>query len=80
MIGFMVYIFILAEILFAYPVESFSDRSPLKDSGTIEIRGIYGSPDPFWNRNISLNQLNVNAIFLNWHYINPELMERVKEE
>lgn len=80
MIGFSVLIFIIAGIVFSVPGGNVSDRSRSKDPGKIEIRGIYGSPDPFWNRNISLDQLNVNAIFLNWHSIDTKLMERAKQE
>ena len=80
MIGFTVYIFILAGMFFSSTCEILPDSEPLKDSGKIETRGIYGSPNPFWNRNISLDQLNVNAIFLNWHGINRDLMERAGKE
>lgn len=45
-----------------------------------EIHGIYGSPVPFWDKGFSLNQLNVNAIFLNWHSITEKLMERARVE
>jgi|MudIll2142460700_1097286.scaffolds.fasta_scaffold06692_4 hypothetical protein len=46
----------------------------------IEIRGIYGSPDPFWNKGIRLDQINVNAVFLGWKSINERLMERAEAE
>jgi len=80
MIGFSVNIFILAGIIFTSTFETLPDSSQQKDSVKIEIRGIYGSPNPFWNRNISLKELNVNALFLNWHSIDNNLMERAKQE
>ena len=42
--------------------------------------GIYGSPNPFWNRNIRLDQLNVNAIFLGWKSVNEEMLARADNE
>ena len=80
MIGFSVYIFILAGMFFSSASNTLPDSAPLKDSGRIEIRGIYGSPNHFWDRNLSLKELNVNAIFLNWHSIDNKLMERAKQE
>ncbi|MBN2665633.1 MAG: hypothetical protein JXR67_03925 [Bacteroidales bacterium] len=49
-------------------------------SEKIEILGIYGSPNAFWNKEINLSQLNVNAVFLNWKGINEKMMERAGEE
>ena len=46
MIGFSVYIFILAGMFFSSTGNTLPDSAPLKDSGRIEIRGIYGSPEP----------------------------------
>lgn len=50
------------------------------DNAKFEIRGVYGSPNAFWNKGISLDQLNVNSIFLNWKGIDDKLMERAGEE
>jgi hypothetical protein len=50
------------------------------DNAKFEIRGIYGSPNAFWNKELSLNKLNVNAVFLNWKAINEKIMERAGEE
>jgi hypothetical protein len=52
-------------------------KFPLKQ---IEIRGIYGSPDPFWKINLRLDQLGVNAIFLHSGSINDVMMKRAKAE
>lgn len=46
----------------------------------IEIRGIYGSPDAFWKKNIRLDSLNVNAIFLGYKSVNEKLMDRARQE
>lgn len=80
MIGFSIFIFILTGILFSFPGDSISESLQIKNSGKIEIRGIYGSPNPFWNKDIRLDHLNVNAIFLNWHIIDAKLMERAMQE
>ena len=46
----------------------------------IEIRGIYGSPNVFWNKNINLDSLNVNAVFLGYKAVNEKMMERARKE
>ena len=51
-----------------------------KTTKVIEIRGIYGSPNPFWEKNISLNELNVNSIFLSGKAITAKMMERADNE
>ncbi len=50
------------------------------DLKKIEIRGIYGSPDPFWKKNLRLDQLGVNAVFIHDGSINESMMERMKAE
>ena len=57
-----------------------SGKSQPENSQKFEIRGIYGSPNPFWNKGLKLNELNVNAVFLNWKGINEKLLERAKSE
>lgn len=49
-------------------------------SNKIEIRGIYGSPDPFWKKNLKLNELGVNAIFIHDKSINDNMVVRAKAE
>lgn len=56
---------------------AFIDRLTSKQ---IEIRGIYGSPDPFWKKNLSLKDLGVNAIFLHSGSINDAMMKKAKSE
>lgn len=46
----------------------------------IEIRGIYGSPEPFWKKDLKLSYLNVNAIFLHHNSINKSMMDRAKKD
>lgn len=53
-------------------------RTP--QSKKIEIRGIYGSPDAFWKKDVKLSDLNVNAIFLHHNSINKDMMERARKE
>ncbi len=46
----------------------------------IEIRGIYGSPEPFWKKNIRLNESGVNAVFIHDGAITESIMARAKAE
>jgi len=41
-----------------------------KADTTVEIRGIYGDPKPFWDKEINLNSLGINAIFVHSGSIN----------
>ena len=56
------------------------DIHKTSQSKKIEIRGIYGSPDPFWKKNLKLSDLNVNAIFLHHNSIDQHIMDRAKKE
>ena len=47
---------------------------------TIEIRGIYGNPKPFWDKGIKLPELGVNSIFVHSGSIDSSLMERAEKE
>ena len=51
-----------------------------KSDKTFEIRGIYGNPKPFWDKDISLNTLGVNAIFVHSGSINHDMVNRAKSE
>ena len=46
----------------------------------IEIRGIYGSPEPFWKKNIRLDKLGVNAIFVHDGSITETMIKRARAE
>ena len=50
------------------------------NSKKIEIRGIYGSPEPFWKKNIKLNDLGVNAAFIHDGAITESIMKRARIE
>jgi hypothetical protein len=49
-------------------------------SQKIEIRGIYGNPKPFWDQNIRLVDLGVNAIFVHSGAISEKMVERARTE
>ena len=44
------------------------------------IKGIYGSPKPFWDKELHLNDLGVNAVFIHSGSINQEIMDRAGAE
>ncbi len=44
------------------------------------IRGIYGSPAPFWSRGMVLQDLAVNAVFVHSGSLNRDMVARVKKE
>ena len=46
----------------------------------IEIRGVYGSPEKFWNKGFTLSNLGVNAIFIHDKSLTDQLMQRAKNE
>jgi hypothetical protein len=50
------------------------------DKGDSDIRGIYGSPVPFWDRGLELKDLGVNAIFLHSGSFSQKIVERAKRE
>lgn len=56
------------------------EKSTSEKAGKFEIRGIYGSPNPFWNKDIELSKLNVNSIFMNWKGIDDKIMNRAVKE
>ncbi len=46
----------------------------------IEIRAIYGSPEPFWKKDLKLSELGVNAVFMHHGAINANIMSRAKSD
>ena len=46
----------------------------------IMIRGIYGSPQPFWERGIKIADLGVNAVFIHSGSIDHTLIKKAKAE
>ncbi|SNY95041.1 hypothetical protein [Flagellimonas pacifica] len=51
-----------------------------KPSETIEIRGVYGSPKPFWDKELNLHDLGVNSIFVHSGSIDHDMVKRAKAE
>ena len=75
---FMIFI-VVVFVITAFDLRNKNNLHPIV-SKQIEIRGIYGSPEPFWKKNIKLNEIGVNAIFLHHESINAPMMERAKSE
>ena len=71
---------IAASVSFASCSSSGSGAGQTGENKKIEIRGIYGSPNAFWNKNISLDSVNVNAVFLGYKSVNEKMMERARRE
>lgn len=69
---------VLSTILLLMAV--FISDSDLLAQKKIEIRGIYGSPEPFWKKNPRLDQLGVNAIFIHSGSISESMIQRAKAE
>lgn len=44
------------------------------------IKGIYGSPKPFWDKDLDLNELGVNAIFIHSGSINHDILNKARSE
>ncbi len=49
-------------------------------SKTTIIKGVYGNPKPFWDKEIKLHDLGVNAIFVHSGAINNNMVKRAKAE
>jgi hypothetical protein len=45
-----------------------------------EIKGIYGNPRPFWEKDVQLTDLGVNAIFVHGGSIDREMMQKARSE
>ena len=73
-------ILVSAGLLFSPEVNYGQEKPDIVNAERFEIRGIYGSPNAFWNKGISLSQLNVNAFFVNWKAINEKMMEQAGKE
>jgi len=46
----------------------------------IEIKGIYGHPQPLWEKGYNLAEVGVNAIFVHSGSVTPEMMQRARDE
>jgi hypothetical protein len=49
-------------------------------SGTLEIKGVYGHPQPLWDLGYQLPDLGVNAIFVHSGSIRQKMVERARAE
>lgn len=67
---------ILLTTLSFIPIESCNQESPK----VIEIRGVYGNPKPFWDKDLNLQDLGVNAIFVHSGSINQQMIDRARAE
>ncbi len=45
-----------------------------------KIRGVYGNPKPFWDKELNLNELGVNAVFIHSGSISQEIITRARSE
>ena len=45
-----------------------------------KIKGIYGNPKPFWDKELDLNSLGVNAIFIHSGSINHDILNKARSE
>ncbi len=51
-----------------------------KSNETIVIKGVYGNPKPFWDKEINLNTLGINSIFVHSGSIDHDMVNRAKSE
>jgi len=47
---------------------------------TIEIKGVYGNPKPFWDKGFNLSELGVNAVFVHSGSIDQQMITRARSE
>ncbi len=72
---FFIWFFSLA-ILFSPAIISCNE----KPQNEVEIRGIYGHPQPLWDKGYNLSDLGINAIFVHSGSIDEKMMERARAE
>ena len=53
------------------------EQEPVK---IVEIRGVYGNPKPFWDKELKLNDIGVNAIFVHSGSISHNMINRARSE
>ncbi len=51
-----------------------------EQAGKTEAKGVYGHPQPLWDKGYSLPELGINAIFVHSGSISHEMMQRAKAE
>lgn len=77
MVPFRMIVFL---IVFCPLIAVFSSSCDELDNKSIEIRGIYGNPKPYWEKGINLNDLGVNSVFVHGGSINDKMMQRARSE
>ena len=76
-VGVVFSILLLLAGLFVTESDTIIGQGTKKD---IEIRGIYGGPNAFWNKGLMLKDLGVNSIFVHGGSIDEKMIERTKKE
>ncbi|TFH27434.1 MAG: hypothetical protein E4H10_03840, partial [Bacteroidia bacterium] len=51
-----------------------------KSAESATIRGVYGNPKPFWEKELSLRDLGVNAIFVHSGSIDHDILNKARSE
>ncbi|MEA3480136.1 MAG: ElyC/SanA/YdcF family protein, partial [Bacteroidota bacterium] len=51
-----------------------------RSAESTKIRGVYGNPKPFWERDLNLKDLGVNAVFIHSGSINHDILNRARSE
>lgn len=51
-----------------------------RSAETPTIRGVYGNPSPFWEKDLNLKELGVNAVFIHSGSINHDILSRARAE
>jgi len=51
-----------------------------RSAESAKIRGVYGNPKPFWDKELNLKDLGVNAVFIHSGSINHDVMNKARSE
>ena len=71
----------LCLIMLHYNGSSFySSATKQPEKPQVEIRGIYGSPAPFWDLGYRLDELNINGVFVHSFSLSEEMIQRSRRE
>jgi len=70
--------FFIVAFLLAMP--ACSKEKPKSTTKKIETRGVYGNPQPFWDKGYKLTDLGINSVFVHRRAINHKLVERARNE
>ncbi len=70
---------IISRLLVSIPFFFLVSCSP-ENERNIEIKGLYGHPQPLWDMGHNLAELGVNAVFVHSGSISHEMLKRAREE